>query len=250
MSDVSLVNNSAYDMYQRQTQNETKSNEMGRDQFLELMIAQLNNQNPLEPKENGDFIAQLAQFSTVEGIESMGSSLDGMAMGFKSNQAIQASNLVGKQVTLEGNTEAELQNGQVTYGQVEIPPGMDALKLEIYDDENTMVEQIELGYQPNGTANFKWNGVEFEINGDSKSTNITKLYDEARDKGEEFNPNNLHPEQNYRFQVVGNFNGQQEILPVSMSARVESVSIKSNNDLQLNLAGNETTTLDQVKQIN
>ena len=53
--------------------------DLGKDQFLELMIAQLTNQNPLEPKENGEFIAQLAQFSTVEGITNMSGGFDKLA---------------------------------------------------------------------------------------------------------------------------------------------------------------------------
>ena len=131
MADITGVQNAALDQYALQGTNKAKDNEMGRDQFLELMIAQLNNQNPLEPQGNGDFIAQLAQFSTVEGIESMGSSLDDMSANFKSNQAIQASSLVGKHVTVEGKTQTNLNWGEFIHGNVDIPPGMDDLHLQI-----------------------------------------------------------------------------------------------------------------------
>ncbi len=92
------VGNSVLDQYKFDTDREPKSDELGKDQFLELLVAQMNNQDPLSPQENGEFIAQLAQFSTVEGIENMNTSMEALLSGYQSSQALQASSLVGRTV--------------------------------------------------------------------------------------------------------------------------------------------------------
>ncbi|MGB1090819.1 MAG: flagellar hook assembly protein FlgD, partial [Oceanobacter sp.] len=79
-------------------QNQTQSNELGKDAFLELMVAQLNNQNPLDPMDNQAFVAQLAQFSSVEGIDKLNTTTESMMSDFSSYSALQASSLVGQQV--------------------------------------------------------------------------------------------------------------------------------------------------------
>ena len=88
---------SILDKYQVK-QDSTQNKELGKDQFLNLLVAQLNNQNPLEPQGNGEFIAQLAQFSTVEGVEKLNSSMETILSGYQSSQALQASSLVGRKV--------------------------------------------------------------------------------------------------------------------------------------------------------
>jgi len=77
-----------------------KSNELGKNEFLNLLVAQLNNQDPLSPQDNGEFIAQLAQFSTVEGVDKLNTSMESMLSGYQSSQALQASSLVGRKVII------------------------------------------------------------------------------------------------------------------------------------------------------
>ena len=84
---------SILDQYQFGEKREAKGNDLGKNEFLELLVAQLNNQNPLEPQENGEFIGQLAQFSTVEGVEKLNSSMQTILSGYQSSQALQASSL-------------------------------------------------------------------------------------------------------------------------------------------------------------
>src|SRR5690606_6565634 len=92
------VGNSLLDQYQLDQGRFAKGDELGKNEFLELLVAQLNNQDPLAPQENGEFIAQLAEFSTVEGIEKMNSSIDAMASSFQASQALQASPVAGRAV--------------------------------------------------------------------------------------------------------------------------------------------------------
>ena len=72
--------------------------ELGKTEFMELMVAQFNNQNPLEPTKNEDFIAQLAQFSSLEGIQNLNASVDAMAAAMRSSSTMQAAALVGRSV--------------------------------------------------------------------------------------------------------------------------------------------------------
>src|SRR5690625_3576520 len=102
MSNNISVGNSLLDQYQVDQSRFAKGDDLGKNEFLQLLVAQLNNQDPLAPQENGEFIAQLAQFSTVEGIEKMNGSMDAMVSGFQSSQALQASSLVGRTVVIQG----------------------------------------------------------------------------------------------------------------------------------------------------
>jgi len=74
---------------------ENSRTELGQQDFLELMITQFKNQDPFEPMDNGDFLGQLAQFSTVSGIESLNQGFAGLSESMQSDQILQAASLVG-----------------------------------------------------------------------------------------------------------------------------------------------------------
>lgn len=76
--------------------------ELGKDAFLTLFTAQLQNQNPLDPMANEAFVSQLAQFSSLEGIKGMQGSLDNMVSGMRQDQMVAGANLVGKKVQVAG----------------------------------------------------------------------------------------------------------------------------------------------------
>lgn len=224
---------------------ETGNDEMGRNEFMELMIAQMNNQNPLKPQENGDFIAQLAQFSSLEGIERMSGSMDDLSNNYKSNQALTASSLVGGSVTVDGSSESDLRWGDVIYGKTEIPSGSDSLVLSITGEDGQVVEKVDLGYQPNGELNFKWDGMYLEVNGELFELPVDRLPKDAEGNYIPF------AEGEYNFSVSGsNFEGEVEEMDLSMSSRVESVTILPDNSIRLNLAGGESASLADVTQIN
>src|SRR5690554_3235081 len=113
---------------------ETKgSDELGQKAFLKLMITQLENQDPLSPQENGEFIAQLAQFSSVESLDRLNTNFDGFAQNFMGNQALQASSLVGRSVSVDTDTSF-LPEGLAITGLIEIPETTDDLKVDIYSE--------------------------------------------------------------------------------------------------------------------
>ena len=78
--------------------------ELGQEEFLRLMITQLENQDPFKPLESGEFLGQLAQFGTVSGLAELQTSFEGLASSLVSNQALQAAGLIGQSVLAEGGT--------------------------------------------------------------------------------------------------------------------------------------------------
>ncbi len=247
MAGIDGVTGGALDQYRidkKQPEKDKNPQDLGKDQFLELMIAQMNNQNPLEPKKNGEFIAQLAQFSTVEGIDNMSSGFEDLSASLRSSQALQASSLVGGAVSVGGESQSNLRYGELAYGSATIEPGADNLMLQIENELGQTVESVPLGYQPNGEMSFKWNGLDLEVNG-----KMVELDHSDRPVDEDGNivP---HEEGNYRFQVTGTIGGETTAMDLAMSSRVESVAILDDNRVQLNLDNGNTATLDQVKKIN
>lgn len=245
MTDVTGVNSalSQYDITNKNKEENT-SNELGKTEFLELMIAKLNNQDPLKPQDDAQFIAELAQFSTVEGIQNMSAGFEDLATSYKSSQALQASALVGGAVTVDGSTTSNLRYGELVYGMAELPAGADELFLQIENSTGQIVEDVPLGYQPNGALTFKWDGANLEVNGELMDIDYSKF---ATDENGNIIP---HEAGEYTFRIQGNVVGQSQVFDVSMSERVDSVTILAGNDIQLNLANGSTATMGDVKQIN
>lgn len=244
MTDVSGIGAlSQYDISNK-VEKESANDQLGKTEFLELMIAKLNNQNPLEPEDDAAFIAELAQFSTVEGIQNMADGFDELAVSYKSAQALQASSLVGGAVTISGNATSTLYAGDLVYGHSEIVTGAENLRLQIVNQAGTLVEDVELGYQPPGEMTFKWDGANLEVNGELMDIDYSKFdFDDA---------GNIipHAYDDYTFSIVGTVSGVQESMGVSTSKRVDSVTIKDDHSIQLNLEGGTTAAMADVMQIN
>lgn len=199
-----------------------KNNELGKNEFLKLMITQLNNQDPLSPQDSGDFIAQLAQFSSVEGIANLNTSMSSMATSFRSSQALQASALVGRTVLI--NTDSTLlQSGGVVSGTIDLQSSTMDLKVNISNESGVLVDQISLGSQQRGDIHFVWAGK--DGNGDPL------------------------PAGKYKFEAVASSGGIETQAGMALSANVDSVSIDTNRAITLNLAGIGSVPLDEVKQI-
>jgi flagellar basal-body rod modification protein FlgD len=226
------TNSSAIDSLSINKKTETKknNNELGQAAFLELMITQMKNQNPLEPQDNSEFVAQLAQFSSVEGLERLNKNFT----SFMSTNALQASSLVGRSVSVETDTST-LLNGGLISGMVDLDYSSKDAKISIYDDVGSLVQTIPLGELSQGENVFRWDGQNIEVNG--------KLLDWKA-------PDNGAPVGVYKFQVTATQNGKQESLKTSLSANVNSVSINEDGELVLNLAGIGPVNVKDVKQFN
>jgi flagellar basal-body rod modification protein FlgD len=251
---------SVLDQYSTSTKNATgpKSNEMGQDEFLKLMIAELNNQNPLDPQDNGEFIAQLAQFSTVEGLDKLNNTTETMSDGMRSSQALQASSLVGQSVIVEGNELGLLLNKGIVSSQTELPESVSDIKLNIEDENGQLLEQISLGNHDKGEMSVRWDGLNLMLDGkivelDHSKLNRQEFYvDEAGEQvlDEAGQPIRVpYPPGEYSFKVSGGAAGKTEEFATLMSARVDSVSLSPTGSATLNLAGGKRAAMEEIKQI-
>jgi flagellar basal-body rod modification protein FlgD len=135
------------------------SKKLGQEEFLELMVAQLKNQDPFKPLENGDFIAQMAQFSSVTGLEELNQSFNTLANSLQSNQALQASTLVGRSVLVPSNEAILAANGDVR-GVLDVPQGTPAVSLTVQDANGELVKRMDLGSASAGEMPFIWDGTD------------------------------------------------------------------------------------------
>jgi flagellar basal-body rod modification protein FlgD len=134
-------------------ENNTRDNdELGQAEFLALMTAQLQYQDPLKPMENGDFLGQMAQFGTVSGINDLNATFNNLSASFQSNQALQASTLVGRRVLVPSQTGVELAQPA------------SKLVITIKNSAGQLVNRQELGLQQAGLIDFEWNGLDADGN--------------------------------------------------------------------------------------
>lgn len=212
---------SVLDQYQFSQDRDVKGNDLGKNEFLELLVAQLNNQNPLEPQENGEFIGQLAQFSTVEGVEKLNSSMETILSGYQSSQALQASSLVGRKVIVPTD-KAVVDTSETFKASLILPTSSSNVYVNVYDDAGAVVNRINMGPQEAGNVSFMWDGKDAS--------------------------GNTLPPGTYKFEAQATYNGETKGLYTLLPANVDSVTL-GGNELLLNLAGLGSVPLSQVQVI-
>jgi flagellar basal-body rod modification protein FlgD len=213
---------SVLDQYQLKSTG-TKNNELGKDEFLNLLVAQLNNQDPLSPQDNGAFIAQLAQFSQVEGIGKLNTSMESLVSGYQSSQALQASSLVGRKVIVP--TDQALVDTKETFkASLALPASSSNVYVNIYDAAGTSVSRVNLGAQTAGNVSFMWDGKDAS--------------------------GNLLPPGAYKFQAQASYGTETKGLSTMLPANVDSVTLgQGGGELMLNLAGLGSIGLSKVQVI-
>ena len=136
---------------------------LGQSDFLKLMTTQLQNQDPFAPMENGDFIAQMAQFSTVTGIQEMNDSIKRLAEEFDQARIATASNLLGHSVLVPGNIGRPDEDGQL-HGVLDLPEQTFLTELRYYDaDTNEEIYSDDLGPLGAGLVGFSWENIPQDI---------------------------------------------------------------------------------------
>jgi len=190
------------------------------DRFLKLLVTQMRNQDPLNPMDNAQVTSQLAQISTVSGIDTLNTTLAAMASSFTAAQTLQASSLIGHSVLAPGN-DLILQNGAAA-GGMQLDQPADAVTVTVIGPNGQTVKTIQLGPQQAGTRTFVWDG--------------------STDAGGQA------PDGAYVFKVSAVQGGK----PISVQALgyglVQSVTLGS-GQVQLNTIGLGTVNLGDVKQI-
>ncbi|NKB31965.1 MAG: flagellar biosynthesis protein FlgD [Pseudomonadales bacterium] len=200
-----------------------KESNLGRDEFLKLLVTQLENQDPLSPQENGEFVAQLAQFSSLEEAQKLSGSFDSFANSFMSSQHLQATSLVGRPVHVASNVTLLGDDGAVSI-LADLPAGADDATLSVYDQSGALVDNFELAQTSPGRNEFIWTG--------ENASGVR------------------YPPGVYKFVVSSASDGIVEEAPVFLSSNVNSVTIEPGGSLTLNLAGIGPTSMSEVIQIN
>lgn len=131
---------------------------LGKDDFLKLLVAQLQNQDPLKPQDNSAFVAELAQFSSLEQTVGINERLDALAL---QNQGLQNSNIVdmvGAMATVRGATVTAEGSGQPVAVSFELGAAADSVKVTINDLSGNPVRTIDLGSRAGGKTSLQWDG--------------------------------------------------------------------------------------------
>ncbi|GJM11644.1 MAG: basal-body rod modification protein FlgD [Pseudohongiella sp.] len=199
-----------------------KNDELGQEDFLKLLVAQLKNQDPSNPVENSEFLGQIAQFSMVSGIDGLGASFDSVASSLFSTQAMQASQLVGKDILIETNS-AELIQGESVDGMLESPTSASNVRIYIEDQTGLPVKTIDLGNIAAGSTPFKWDGF---------------------DVADEQSPSGA-----YTLRAEAFVDGSLQGVPVQVFSRVQSIAVdRGNTSVSLELSGNRSVGIAQVRE--
>ncbi len=235
MADIGAVSNPVLDslsLSKSASDAAVKNDELGQDAFLQLLVTQLSNQDPLSPEENGDFIAQLAQFSSVEGITNLNTSVSDMAGSLKSSQALQASALVGRSVRLPTESTQLSPQGDIK-GDVDLPAATQQITVRVYDDSGQLVgnKTINGGTNadkspkiiPAGNVDFAWDGVMLD--------------------------GSQAPSGRYRVEAEALMNGTTARISTNLNANVDSVTLGQGDNISINVAGVGPMPLASVTEI-
>ena len=139
-----------------------RKSSLGQEDFLRLMTTQLQNQDPFAPMENGEFIAQMAQFSTVTGITEMGQSLNGISDKLNEFRIATASDLLGNSVLVPGNIARPNKNNEI-HGIIDLPSASSETSVSFFDESGEHLHSIDLGAQPGGLVGFEWLDIPEDI---------------------------------------------------------------------------------------
>jgi len=220
-SSSSLINSTAANNAAASKPND----ELSQSDFVELLVAQVKNQDPTKPMDPSEFMNQLTQSSMVNGINDLQKSFDSLATKLSSDQSLQAAGLVGKSVLLPGG-ETQLVAGGSINGQFNLEQATSDVKIKIYNSNEELVKTLPLSGDKAGELLFKWDGI-----GDSGTA---------------------VPEGKYLVTAQALIDGDQQAIEVSLETRIDSINLNQNGaqaGTLLNLASGQTVTLDEIQQI-
>lgn len=201
--------------------NSTNSTQAAQDRFMTLLVTQMKNQDPLNPLDNAQVTSQLAQLSTVTGIDKLNNTIEAMQKSAQASQSLQAASLIGRGVLVPGSA-VHLVEGQSLFG-VELAEPVDTLTAVISDAAGNPVRTLNLGPQSAGAAPLGWDGL--AASGAAVPDGV------------------------YQVQFAAQRGGQPVAVSALRFAEVMSVSTGSQG-LQLNLSGSQArAVLADVRQI-
>lgn len=221
-----IDNNSIYSQLGLSRTSETSdqaNDELGQTEFLELMTAQLKYQDPLKPMENGDFLGQMAQFGTVSGINELNTTFSSMSASFQSNQALQASTLVGRRVMVPSDMGVLVDDAPLQ-GAIELEQTASDLIVTVTNAAGQLVHRRDMGLQQSGMIEFSWDGLD--------------------------NDGNRLPAGNYQIEAEAHQGSLVSAAPTFTVVDVESVTLGiGGQDLTLSVSGLGDIDMGQVRKI-
>ena len=202
------------------TNSKSSSQGLGQEQFLQLMIAQLKNQDPTKPLDGQEYLGQLAQFSTVNGIQGLQQSLTQLS---QSLQASQASSLVGHTVMIDSN-KAYLAADKPLQGSVNLTDSVKNLTISVSDSSGREIQHLTLGDQAAGNVNFSWDGK--DSSGNQSAAGI------------------------YQVKAEGTVNGKLQSVDTQLQATVQSISLgQGGQSMTLNLVGLGGIDISKLREV-
>jgi flagellar basal-body rod modification protein FlgD len=198
----------------KKAEENTGKQDLKQEDFLSLLTKQLSQQDPFKPVSNDQMIAQMASFATVDGIGKMNTQFESLNSSMTSNQALQASSLVGRDVLVPGAAGVKQDDAPMA-AMVKLSQSIDNLFVRVEDEAGQLVRTFEVGAKPAGDTRVLWDGND-----------------------ESGNP---LPAGKYKVKASGLVDGASQEFPVSTYANVNSVLLgKGDGNVLLNLAGFES----------
>jgi flagellar basal-body rod modification protein FlgD len=164
---------------QKPAQETGASDKLGQADFLKLMTTQLQNQDPFAPMENAEFIAQMAQFSTVTGITEISESLKGMSDQLSEFRIATAANMLGHSVLVPGSTAYPDSAGSIS-GAIDIPAASASTNIVYRSEAGEILHTQELGAQSAGLVGFSWQDIPQEVLSQNASIKVEAYADTGK----------------------------------------------------------------------
>ena len=197
-----------------------RTSTLGQEDFLKLLMTQLQNQDPMEPMDNGEFMGQMAQFSTVQGVTEMGESIDGLVSIYQGQQMSANASMIGKKALVNGNW-AQLEGGKLA-GAIDLTTAANDLRVDVKSETGELMASIGLGSKMAGVQEFSWDGI--------KQDGTTA------------------PEGNYYLSASAVRDGQSTVPAMQVYGTVNSVQMKG-GEVTLNVSGQGNVSFNNVKRI-
>lgn len=204
-------------------QNKTTGNsEMGQDQFLQLLVAQLQYQDPLNPMEDKEFTAQLAQFSSLEQLTNINSGIESLTEGTERQEMLSAVSFIGKEVRAEGQTVSKM-DGKISDVYFTLDESASNVYVNIFDSAGSIVKTVNYGALQAGTFSMSWDGTDY---------NDTDVADGVY----------------YIAMAAEDSSGEPILLDTQVTGEVKGVQVDGNSFL-LELADGRTVNMLDIKEV-
>lgn len=172
--------------------------QLSQEDFFSMLTEQLSNQDPTKPVDNDQMVAQMTSFTMADSLSQLNQKFDAFAQSMNSNQALQASSLIGQEVLVNADSGTTWKDGNV-FGTIVAPADVENMQIQITDEYGKVVRTIDGGAQSAGNITFGWDGTD--------------------DHG------NFVPRGKYNIEATGVSNGQNHPLDVVMDAQVSGSAV-------------------------